>query len=298
MLRVDCSHVIYKFSPENEPAAKARPGEEIVFETRDCFSNQIRTERDLLESVNWNEINPATGPVYIEGVHPGDTLKVVIEDIAVKDRGVMTTAPGEGALGYAIEYADTKIIPVENNVIAFNDKIMLPTDPMIGVIGTAPAYGEIPCGTPGRHGGNMDTRLIKKGAILYLPVFIEGAMLAMGDLHALMGDGEVSVCGLEIPGEVTVMVDVIKNRQEQWPVLETPSHWYIIASGESLDEGASLAAAAMLDMLKSRVPMSTNDLINLLSIAGSMEVCQVVDPLKTVRMGISKRALQNYNFAY
>jgi amidase len=140
----------------------------------------------------------------------------------------------------------------------------------------------------------MDTRLIKKGSTLYLPVFVEGALLAMGDLHAVMGDGEVSVTGLEIQGQVTVKVDLIKGKSEPWPVLDVGDDWYVIASAEDLDEAARLALDAMLEFLEKRTDLSLNDRVSLLSACGKMEISQVVDPLKTVRMGISKTIMKNY----
>lgn len=286
--------VVYSMSPKNKPVAEVQPGETLQFVTKDCFGNQILTEKDLFESVGWATINPATGPVYIKGAQPGDTLAVQIQDIAIADKGCMVTVPEMGYAGDVIKSSETKIIAIENGQAVFNQKISIPVDPMIGVIGTAPASEDIPCGTPGQHGGNMDTRLIKKGSTLYLPVFVEGALLAMGDLHAVMGDGEVSVTGLEIPGQVTVKVDLIKGKSEPWPVLDVGDDWYVIASAEDLDEAARLALDAMLEFLEKRTDLSLNDRVSLLSACGKMEISQVVDPLKTVRMGISKTIMKNY----
>lgn len=291
---INDDQVIFSMNSENQPVAEAQPGDMLLFITKDCFSNQILTEEDLFESVGWATINPATGPVYIKGAQPGDTLKVQIKDITVGDKGCMVTAPEMGFAGDIIEKSATKIIPIQNGLAVFNEKISIPIDPMIGVIGAAPAWEDIPCGTPGRHGGNMDTRLIKKGSTLYLPVFVEGALLAIGDLHAVMGDGEVSVTGLEIPGQVTVQVGLIKGQSEPWPVLDADDKWYVIASGEDLDEAASLALKAMLEFLEKRTDLSLHERVSLLSACGSLEICQVVDPLKTVRMGISKTIMQNY----
>src|SRR6185437_1497878 len=94
----------------------------------------------------------------------------------------------------------------------------------------------ISCGTPDKHGGNMDSKVIREGTTLYLPVNVPGALLALGDLHAAMGDGEVAVCGLEIPGEVTVKVDVIKGKEWKLPMAKTADHLYTIASEKLLDD--------------------------------------------------------------
>lgn len=298
MKTINDNQVIYQFSPKHHPVATAQPGDTLVFITKDCFSNEIQTEADLFESVGWATINPATGPVYIEGAESGDTLVVSIQDIQIADRGCMVTVPEMGAAGDIIKESRTKIIPIENGEAVFNDKIRIPVDPMIGVIGTAPEREEIPCGTPHRHGGNMDTRLIRKGSTLYLPVFVEGALLAMGDLHAVMGDGEVSVTGLEIPGKVTVQVNLVKGKREPWPVLDTGQDWYVIASAEDLDQAADQALKAMIDFLMQRTDLSLSDTVSLLSAAGKMEISQVVDPLKTIRMGISKSIMANYQLTF
>ncbi|WP_227765810.1 acetamidase/formamidase family protein [Zhaonella formicivorans] len=295
---INDEQAVYVLSPKNQPVAEVKPGDVIKFITMDCFSNQIKTERDLFSSIGWATINPATGPVAIAGAEPGDTLAVKIDDIQVAEQGVMVTVPEMGALGKILSTTETKIVPIKDGKAIFNDKITIPIDPMIGVIGTAPEKEDIPCGTPGRHGGNMDTKLIKKGSTVYLPVFVPGAMLAMGDLHAVMGDGEVSICGVEIPGQVTVTVDLIKGKQEMWPILETPLAWYTIASAEDLDQAADSALNAMVDFLGKRADFKLNDLVSLLSIAGNLEISQVVDPLKTVRMGIAKEIVQNYNLKF
>lgn len=298
MLTINADQVVYSMSPKNVPVAEISSGDTLMFITKDCFSNQIRSEQDLFESVGWATINPATGPVSIKGAEPGDTLAVHIRDIEIAEQGCMVTVPEMGAAGDIISISETKIINIKHGKALFNDKISIPIDPMIGVIGTAPEREDIPCGTPGRHGGNMDTRLIKKGNIIYLPVFVDGALLAMGDLHAVMGDGEVSVTGLEIPGKVTVKVELIKEKSEPWPVLETNDYWYVIASGEDLDAAADLALKAMLEFLGKRTDISLNDRVSLLSACGNMEISQIVDPLKTIRLGISKDIMKHYNLKF
>ena len=298
MIKIDDTQVVYALSPDNKAVATIEPGTRVQFPTRDCFSNEIQSEKDLFESVGWATINPATGPIFVQGAQPGDTLVVYIEDIEIADQGCMVTVPNMGAAGELISKSETKIIPIRAQYAIFNSKISIPIDPMIGVIGTAPAVDEIPCGTPGAHGGNMDTRLIKKGTTLYLPVNVKGALLAMGDLHAVMGDGEVSVTGVEISGKVTVKVDLIKGKREEWPVLETENNWYVIASALDLDAAADLALKAMLKFLEKRTDLSINDRISLLSAIGNLEISQIVDPLKTVRMGISKEIMKNYQLTF
>lgn len=123
----------------------------------------------------------------------------------------MVTSPGLGVLGEKITEAHTKIIPIKNGFAEFNEKIRLPLTPMIGVLGVAPAEGSVHCAVPGDHGSNMDTKLIKVGSKVYLPVFVSGANLALGDLHACMGDGELSGTGIETAGRVCLQVKLSKT---------------------------------------------------------------------------------------
>jgi len=299
-MKISADKHIYSMSAHNKEAASCQPGETVIFETQDCFSNQIQSEEVLFESTDWETINPATGPLKIEGAEPGDTLKIEIKKIKVKDQGVMITSPEMGFLEEFITDSETKIIPIENNKAIFNEKINIDLDPMIGVIGTSPGKDEkaVPCGTPASHGGNMDTKVIKENAILYLPVRVPGAMLAMGDLHAAMGDGEVVVTGIEIAGEVTVKVDLIKNKELSDPIVETEPAFYTIASGTDLDAAAKKASNNMFQFLNERLPLSNNELAMLMSIICDLQISQVVDPQKTARMRVEKRVLEKYGLKY
>ena len=212
----------------------------------------------------------------------------------------MITSPEMGILEEFITDSETKIIPIENNRAVFNDQIKINLNPMIGVIGTSPGKDEkaVPCGTPASHGGNMDTKVIKEGSTLYLPVRVPGAMLAMGDLHAAMGDGEVVVTGIEIAGEVTVKVDLIKDKELSDPIVETEAAFYTIASGTDLDAAAKKASNNMFRFLKARLPLSNNEIAMLMSIICDLQVSQVVDPKKTARMRVDKEALKEYGLEY
>lgn len=290
--------VIYNMSPNNEPIKRCDSGDEIIFKTKDCFGNQIKSDDMTLDALDWDNINPATGPLYINGAKPGDVLKVKIKDIKLDKKGVMTAIPDMGLLSKFLTGPETKIIDIRNKRVVFNEKIKLPIEPMIGVIGVAPAVQEIPNGTPGMHGGNMDNKVIKKGANLYFPVNTEGALLAMGDMHAIQGDGEVVICGVEISGEVSVQVEVIKNKKINSPIVENSKAFYTIASAETLDSAVKKVSDEMYRFLEKRLPMTANELAMLMSLICDLQICQVVDPKKTVRMRVDKKSLKEYNLKF
>ena len=162
----------------------------------------------------------------------------------------------------------------------------MPLDPMIGVIGVAPEGEDVDTETPGAHGGNMDTRFIRAGSTLYLPVSCEGALFAVGDVHAKMGDGEMCICGLECAATVTVRFSVLRGRREKWPVLLDRGRFYTIASAQTLDEAARLSADALFDFLLARTRVERNELILLMSLVCHLEISQVVDPLVTARASL------------
>lgn len=285
-------------SKDNSPVAYAKSGDTVRFETLDCFGCQIQNESQRLGGLDWNSINPATGPLFIEGAEIGDVLKVEILEIELDDHGVMVDSPGEGITGQAVTQETTKILPVTNGMIHFNEKLRFPVNPMIGVIGTAPAGEGIDTGTPGAHGGNMDCTRIGIGATLYLPVNTSGALLSMGDLHARMGDGEVEVCGVEIAGAVTVKVTVVKNCGLPTPFLVNSEIAAAIYSAETVDQACVGATMAMHGFLMKELGMNEHEAGMLLSVAGNLRICQIVDPEKTCRMEIPMRVAEAYQYRF
>ena len=291
MHRLSTQDVIYSFSRKNPPVLHVQSGDTVSIETFDCFTNQIQSADQEVSAIDWDRINPATGPVYVEGAVAGDLLKVTIDDLEIGTQGVMVTGPGLGVMGHRMEAMESKIIPIENGKALFNEKVHLPLNPMIGVIGVAPEGEPISCGTPGAHGGNMDTKHITKGAALYFPVFAEGALFALGDFHAAMGDGEVSVSGLEVPGRATVTLEVVKGFHSKFPVLVNKDGVSLLVSAMTLDEAVKTATEEMIDLLLPYTELSVSEMTMLMSAAGETQISQVVDPLVTARFFVPHHVL-------
>jgi amidase len=291
--RISHEHVVYSMNKDHAPVLEVSAGEMITFQTYDCFSGQICQETDQFEKIGWDRINPATGPLKIREAEPGDILVVKILDIRVADQGVMVAVPDMGVLGRHFTESTTRVIPIEDGLAVFDDKLKVPIDPMIGVIGTAPAVGDIPCGTPGDHGGNMDCKKIRKGTTVYLPVSVPGGLLAMGDLHALMGDGEILICGVEVNGEVDVYIDLLKNKPYPLPMLEDADFWITVATAETLDAAAIQATENMAKWLLDEKGLSMAEAGMLMSALGDLRICQVVDPLLTARFEFPKKYLKD-----
>ena len=279
--------VIYEFNKAHRPVKIVPSGTSIEIVTYDCFENQLQTKEDEIAGIDWNRVNPATGPIYVKDAEPGDVLKVSIEKLEIGDQGVMVVGPDLGVMGHRLEEMESKIIRIEDGAARFND-IRIPLNPMIGVIGVAPEGDGVSCGTPGAHGGNMDNKMITEGAVLYFPVFAEGALFGLGDFHAAMGDGEVSVSGIEVPGKATVKLEVIKGESLVQPMLENAEVVTQIASAATLDEAAKLATELMVDRVVEKTGMPVSEATMLMSAVGQVEICQVVDPLMTARFAVPK----------
>jgi len=294
-IQVKTDSYIYAMDKNNKPSVTVKSGEQVEIETFDCFQNQIQSEETTFNAIDWNKINPATGPIYIEDAQPGDILKVKIDSIELGNQGVMVVGPQLGVMGHRMDEFTVKIIPINEDKAVFNEKLSLPLNPMIGVIGVAPEGRGVNCGTPGAHGGNMDTKLITTGATLYFPVFQEGALFALGDLHAAMGDGEISVSGIEIPAKVKVTLEVIKGFHLNYPLLENNEGIATLVSKELLDDAANVAVEEMIDLLQPKTDVSLPEFTMLMSAVGQSQISQIVDPLKTARFFVPRYILDAYN---
>ncbi|MDR2182821.1 MAG: acetamidase/formamidase family protein [Clostridiales bacterium] len=277
---------IYAMCADNPPALTVTAGSRIIFETLDALSGQITNENDAFDGLDWNRVNPATGPLYVQGAEVGDVLSVTIEKIEIADRGVVLCGKDMGALGHLFDKSHTKILPIADGRVIFSDEIDFPVNKMVGVIGVAPekSLGAISCGVPCAHGGNLDCKKITEGATLLLPVNVPGALLALGDLHAAMADGEIGVSGLEVEGRVTVTVDVLKNANLPTPMLRNATHIMTLASHEDLDIAVDMSVENMAKYLMAEKGMSLADATMLISLTGNVRICQVVDPKKTARV--------------
>ena len=297
MIELDDSKTLFSFDKDLEPVLKVPSGETVRIRTKDCFGNQLQGPEDQLSEIDWEAINPATGPIYVEGAVAGGTLKVHIDNIELDAQTSSCTGKDEGVCGDRFSDWATHFCKVEDGKIVWDERLSIPLAPMIGVIGVAPEGEPVNCGTPGKHGGNMDNTAIAAGATLYFPVAVDGALFGCGDMHAVMGDGEVSVSGAEVAGYATVTLTALPELSVPNPLIENVTHFGIIASAESLDKAAELAVQQMVDLLASRTDESEADLVMLLSLVADVRVCQMVDPEKTVRFIVPKYVLDAIGFS-
>lgn len=293
-MRISKDNVIYSMDKENQAVGTVKSGDQVIFETKDCFSDTIKTEADVISEIDFNKVNPATGPLYIEGAQPGDVLKVTINAIKLNDYGVVVSAPGLNKLfTKGIEEEQTVICPIQEDKGTFEFQgVEFPLNKMIGVIGTANADKGITTGTPGPHGGNMDNTMIAEGSVVYLPVYTEGALLAIGDMHASMGDGEVWGCGVEAGGEAHVTVEVMKDYPHSVPLVETAEAYYSYGYGETTNEAIVMANDHMVEFLMKEAGLTFNQAGMLMTIKADLAACQTVNPDASMRVGIQKEFVE------
>lgn len=282
---------VYDFNKENAPCDTAKPGDMLLFRTLDCFSNRIPDENTTMADLDYTYgfANPAAGPVYVEGAEPGDVLVVDVCDIQVADEGTIATDDHCGPLFETTGYR-TKKIKIKDGVADFNG-VKFPINPMIGVIGTAPDGDPVIDGFVGNHGGNMDNKHITKGARLYFPVRVPGALLQMGDVHATMGDGELCGTGIEIPAEILVKIQLVKGFELNWPVLETQDKWYVNACAPKYDEALMNAAKEMQRLIMRITGWDAEETYMYMSVQSDVEISQGCEPCEvqlSLRIGTPK----------
>jgi amidase len=277
--RIAREDVVWSFGPEMEPVLEVEPGAVVTLETNDCFTGQIRSESDLVTEIDFGRVNSATGPIAVRGAEPGDSLVVELLEVTPGPQGVATLIPGFGQLIDQVDAPLTQVFRVEGDTIHMNERISFPLRPMVGVIGVATDGETLTNGFAGRHGGNLDNHLNGPGATVYLPVRQPGGMLAIGDMHASMGDGEICFTGVKIEGEVTIRVDLLKGKQGMWPVTELADRWVVHGTAgadfmEALDHACEEAARFLVDQWG----FSIEEAFVFLSVACDANICQACRP--------------------
>jgi len=277
--RIGREDVVWAFGPEMEPVLEIEPGEVVTLETNDCFTGQIRSEADLVTEIDIERVNSATGPIAVRGAEPGDSLVVELLEVRPGDQGFATLIPGMGQLIDQVRSPLTQVFRVDGDTIHMTDRISFPLRPMVGVIGCATGGETLTNGYAGTHGGNLDNHLHGPGARVYLPVRQPGGMLAIGDMHASMGDGEICFTGVEIAGEVTIRIGLLKGKQGTWPVTELADRWAVHGTAgqdfmEALDRASEEAARFLVDEWS----FTMEEAFVFLSVACDANICQACRP--------------------
>lgn len=270
---------VWSFGPDMAPVLTAGPGDLVRLQTNDCFHGQVRSGRDLPGTIDSSRVNAATGPIEVRGAMPGDTLVVDLLEINPGPRGAAMVTPGQGQLAHRGLAPTTRFFDVADGVVRMNERVSFPARPMVGVIGVATGGEIAPTLDAGPHGGNLDDNLHGPGASVLLPVRQPGAMLAIGDMHAAMGDGEVCGTGVEIEGDVLIRLGLVPGVQSTWPLAVLPDAW--VTHGTAVEDLTAAVDAACDEagrLLVDEWGFTVEDALIFLSVACDVGIAQAVHP--------------------
>jgi len=289
------------------PVAHLKPGNILDSNSLDCFGNALKKPGDTMALVKGD--NPLTGPFYIDGAEPGDTLVVKILDLQVDgNQGVGTFSPGFGAANNTHYTPVLEAKPLEDkiwfypidhakNTVTFQAldskfKVEFPIHPFLGCIGVAPANGEARSSiVPAEFGGNMDAPEVSKGNTLYLPVNVRGALFYFGDGHAAMGDGEVAGSAVEVPMKVQLRIDLLKKKRIEWPRFENENELMTAGIYRPVDDAVRIAVTELVHWVHADYGLSELDAYELCSKVCKLHLTEMVDPNYVVIASIEKKYL-------
>ncbi len=305
---IDPRRLTYTFGGA-EPVASVSPGSVLVTSTLDAFAGRLRTVHDKVSEVlDPRYVNPQTGPFYVEGAEPGDTLALHFARIEPRETyGASTTVPLFGSLTatgvtamlhaplpemtwiYGIDRV-SRVVHYEARDSDF--RVELPLDPMHGTVGVAPALGEVRSSlVPGDWGGNMDTPEMRTGATCYLGVNVPGALFSFGDGHARQGEGETCGVAVEAAMDTVVVVDVLKGVPTPWPRLENDGYLMTAGSTRPLEDAFRIAHSQLVHWVVELTGLSVMDAYQLVTQTTETPVANVVDPNYTVVAKMAKKYL-------
>ncbi|MBC7725703.1 MAG: acetamidase/formamidase family protein [Burkholderiaceae bacterium] len=292
-----------------EPVMRVRPGTVLDLWSEDAFNHALTSVTDVAsQKLDFRYLNPQTGPFYVEGAEPGDTLALHIVDLtparswgasaAIPFFGGLTGTDRTALLQEALPEA-TWIYDVDTlaGTVGFQSRfgdfeVALPLAPMLGTVGVAPAGGEVRSSlVPERFGGNMDTPEMRVGTTTYLGVNVEGALFSIGDGHYRQGEGES--CGTAVEGAMNsrILVELIKGGAPLWPRIESDEHWMVVGSSRPMEDSWRIAQVEMIGWLGELFGLHTMDAYQLLSQISESPIANVVDPNYSVLVKVRKSLL-------
>jgi amidase len=284
--RIARSNRVFSYAAAHPPCATVAPGETIVVETTSAFGDQEFRPGDTLADLDLSAADPLTGPLYVEGAQPGDSIAVHIDHIELVGVGAQGIIPNFGILEW--ERLPLHFFEPQDGRIRWLRGIELDVRPNLGAMGVAPAEGAIPSIEPGDHGGNQDAKYVCAGSAVHFPVFHPGALLFMGDCHQLQGDGELCGVAPETDAEVTLRVELLPGRTIRRPRIMAAERFMTLASAKTLEEAAKLAVRDAVDLLVEEKGLTEDEAYMLITVKADLEICQVVDPLMTVRVAMDR----------
>ena len=287
MKKLTRDNPIYILEPGMNPAITIDSGEDLLVETWDAFEG-IRDPHELeVKSLK----GPATGPIYVNGAEPGDSLKVDFISISPKEGAAHMVMPGRGFLYEDFDEGYPTVMQIRDGNVVLPSGVKLPMCPSMGVVATTPTYPQCTATDSGPYGGDIDMKELVEGSSIYLPVCVPGGLLALGDCHAVVGDGSVAGTGAECSSDTHIRVTVEKGMNINSPRAITPDYFVVLSHGEELGPAMKQAVRDMVDFLVSEKGLKPYDAYTLCSLAGDIRVSRTFRPISPVKMMLSREAL-------
>jgi acetamidase/formamidase len=292
------------------PKQRIKPGTRIVTWTEDCFDGVVATAADLpSKKMVPGHDNPQTGPFYVEGAEPGDTIAIHLVKVEpARAYAVSSFGPGFGALVgndqtamLGPDFPETTWrydVDAARNVARSSSRDgkhswEVPLAPFLGCLGVAPAGGEVRTTiVPGNFGGNMDCPEVRAGNTVYLGVNVPGALVSFGDGHYAMGDGEIMGAAIEGAMNVEVYIELIKKKATPIPRIENADEVMFVGSGRPLEDAARVAFKAMIGWVREESGMGEMDAYQFVAQNVKAPIIQLVDPEYTMIVKLDKGRLQ------
>jgi amidase len=289
---VPANQTVFSFRPDAEPVLRVRPGEIIRFETSaEPVERLFAAGADWTEVIDVRAINAVTGPVFIEGVMPGDAVSVEVLAIEPRDWGWNAAIQGFGLLDGLLPEPMLERLPIQDGEVIVSDRVRLPLRPMIGCLGLAPAEGATSSLSPAMPwAGNYDLTQIAPGATVLFPAQVPGGLFSLGDLHAAMGEHEATFIAIECAGSATVRLDVRAGMALETPRIETADRIFVIGLSSCGDYSAARLQAARLlyELLTVEAELTPREAYVVISARGDLTLG---GPAGTIVLGSVPRAI-------
>jgi amidase len=258
------------WEPRMEPAYHVRLDEVVIVEMSHGMPGLVTREGVFKKSCPDSIINPQTGPIFVEGIEPGDALAIDILDIKTGEWG----------------YCSGNIFEIKDGFAEFSASLKLPIEPMLGCLGIAPAEGTLDTRAPGETGGNMDCREVRAGSTIVFKSRVRGALVGMGDAHALQGDGEVTGQGLETDAEAILRFRKLPDSLSDRPVIIRSDSFSTLGADKDLKNAAWQATDDMIILFQKKTGRTKQEARLLVGLTGKLRINQIVDPTKGARMEV------------
>ena len=288
----------FEIGPDNEPTLRVSPGEEFEVETQLNPGPWLddHPEREMLRQ-KLRGGNPSSGCIYIEGAMPGQVLSVNIGEINLDPVGFTnywgSTGAMPGWMGPSGVGEQKKVVHIKEGKIIWSDQLELPVAPMLGLVGVAPASTRWSNIWAGQWGGNMDIQEVTTGAVVHVPVYVPGALLHIGDMHAIQGDGEIcGAGGIEAGGRVKISCDLVpKPESMSWPRITNETHIITTAQAKPAEDAFRLALVEMVLWLEEEYKLDRGEAYLLLGQVLEARCTQFVNPTFTYICKVNRRYL-------